>query len=228
MWKLKALCTTSPQSGQRVAVHSFRLWKLKENTLFLKLEFEDEVAVHSFRLWKLKGINACARAVSCCCCSSLVPIVETESPVLFRRRGDEESCSSLVPIVETESISRQGANQMKQTVAVHSFRLWKLKARWKSLMRCARKCCSSLVPIVETERSRDDAWYEAQKRVAVHSFRLWKLKGVSFLRTDGLYQVAVHSFRLWKLKAQVFKELGYTLAVVAVHSFRLWKLKAFT
>ena len=63
-----------------VAVHSFRLWKLKAYTGDAD-KYADDVAVHSFRLWKLK--------------------VEFIVRVRFRFHG----CSSLVPIVETESFT---------------------------------------------------------------------------------------------------------------------------
>ena len=85
-----------------VAVHSFRLWKLKVFEMWAS-DASKAVAVHSFRLWKLKaatfgdGLNAMFR------CSSLVPIVETESQDDAAMDGGDGSCSSLVPIVETES-----------------------------------------------------------------------------------------------------------------------------
>ena len=62
------------------------------------------VAVRSFRLWKLKELYELAREYESRCCSSFVPIVETER----RAQGDAlntafTGCSSFVPIVETES-----------------------------------------------------------------------------------------------------------------------------
>mgnify|MGYP007022262421 CR=1 FL=1 len=133
------------------------------------------VAVHSFRLWKLKELAPTRAAVLVERCSSLVPIVETER--LYSRNADtkcpyvavhsfrlwklkgqsrdarrllHDSCSSLVPIVETERhYGRQGVVQL-QEVAVHSFRLWKLKGSptrfgcWHgSLLQFTRSDCGN-------------------------------------------------------------------------------------
>ena len=62
------------------------------------------------------------------------------------------------------------------SVAVHSFRLWKLKVVPTSPNTCINRCCSSLVPIVETESHAPHSPRSLCNPVAVHSFRLWKLK----------------------------------------------------
>ena len=73
------------------------------------------------------------------CCSSLVPIVETERMNLDWARSIRDRCSSLVPIVETERLF---------PMPVH---------------RVALRC-SSLVPIVETESGRCcDAYIRARQ-----------------------------------------------------------------
>ena len=110
------------------------------------------VAVRSFRLWKLKAGNATIGIVYPSCCSSFVPIVETES--CFK------NCQYF----------------FWQNVAVRSFRLWKLKARIDALKIISPYCCSSFVPIVETESWRAAFLFGFPKVVAVRSFRLWKLK----------------------------------------------------
>ena len=86
------------------------------------------------------------------CCSSLVPIVETESVVERCNDFDKGRCSSLVPIVETESYIPLPPKCNWRKVAVHSFRLWKLKDHSPSRTTALSFRCSSLVPIVETER----------------------------------------------------------------------------
>ena len=94
------------QSSHRltVAAHSFRLWKLKANGEKNENIFVVHVAAHSFRLWKLKAIGAAMRNGTSFCCSSFVPIVETESCLTLRGlRVGLRRCSSFVPIVETES-----------------------------------------------------------------------------------------------------------------------------
>ena len=98
-----ALCR--PRQFRKVAVHSFRLWKLKAKHSRRTPNTEFRVAVHSFRLWKLKEAYKVYQVLLVESCSSLVPIVETERQV----DGDGEGC--------------------KAFVAVHSFRLWKLKGR---------------------------------------------------------------------------------------------------
>ena len=63
----------------------------------------------------------------------------------------QTSCSSLVPIVETESTKECGHAPILRGVAVHSFRLWKLKVIHLQTRMTFSAGCSSLVPIVETE-----------------------------------------------------------------------------
>ena len=64
----------------------------------------DEVAVRSFRLWKLKEERGEVKSLGAACCSSFVPIVETERLVKrLEYRDGRFRCSSFVPIVETES-----------------------------------------------------------------------------------------------------------------------------
>ena len=116
-------------------------------------------------------------------------------------------CSSLVPIVETERQNSTGQAPAQPQVAVHSFRLWKLKVRQEGDIPCNRFGCSSLVPIVETESRKQKSplgyWcccsslvpiVETESdpcpmqclpsiRVAVYSFRLWKLKVGKFAST---------------------------------------------
>ena len=61
------------------------------------------VAVRSFRLWKLKEFKIPESSSKAKCCSSFVPIVETESDVFAAFESNDTR------------------------VAVRSFRLWKLK-----------------------------------------------------------------------------------------------------
>ena len=72
---------------------------------------------------------------------------------MLYRRVNPYCCSSFVPIVETESKIFMSGNNRAASVAVRSFRLWKLKAR------ISRRT------------------YSSDPFVAVRSFRLWKLKG---------------------------------------------------
>ena len=96
------IANSGSSSAITVAVHSFRLWKLKASSMQAMEGKAFGVAVHSFRLWKLK-VGRVALKTQRLSCSSLVPIVETERRSRNTRTKSWSSCSSLVPIVETES-----------------------------------------------------------------------------------------------------------------------------
>ena len=83
-------------------------------------------------MWKLKGSAVATGAYDVSSCSSLVPIVETESATIVVSGTFDGCCSSLVPIVETESRPLAAVRLAVVPVAVHSFRLWKLKETTRS------------------------------------------------------------------------------------------------
>ena len=153
--------------------------------------------------------------------------METESWQHHRVAHESGCCSSFVPIVETERRRRYRRAQRPCRVAAHSFRLWKLKAMRfaPSRMRWGQVAAHSF-RLWKLKAAAGNITVETWSYVAAHSFRLWKLKVGNTIESHMKVDAGCSSFvPIVETERRIFHCSAPCKFFVAAHSFRLWKLK---